>query len=75
MSICLQGLRNIGFYFDETNLAFKVLNKKKLCRSGQDEKAEKLKGEKAETEKKKQHSLLEERRRKRDDMRKTRVVR
>jgi hypothetical protein len=73
MSICLQGLRNIGFYFDETNLAFKVLNKKNCA--GQDERTEKLKGEKAETEEKKQHSLLEERKRKRDDMRKTRVVR
>lgn len=33
MSICLQGLRNIGLYFNETNVAFEVLNKK-LCRSG-----------------------------------------
>jgi hypothetical protein len=42
----------------------------------QGDKAEKVEGEAAETEEKKQHSLLEEKRRKRDSgMRKTRAVR
>jgi len=62
MSTCLQGIRNIGLYFNETNLAFQVL--KNIC-AGQDDKAEKAKGKAAETEEKQQHSVLEERRIKR----------